>query len=146
MVINPAIEDSSSVFANRRRNECLATRMLLDKTRNIMNNASDSNKGPAAFGFGNELIPIHYGELVEGNAPVKSRALLIELLLQLLDATFFNLILAELFQVVCKTELLPDPDGPFCRIVLPPFDRVTVVRWELVVEVMVPLSEGDDGG
>lgn len=71
---------------------------------------------------------------------------MIELLLQLLDATFFDLILAELFEIVGETELLPDPDGPFCWIVLPPFDRVAVVGWKLVVEVMVSLAEGYEGG
>jgi hypothetical protein len=42
-----------------------------------------------------------------------------------------------------KTQLLAHPDEPLCRVILIPLDRVTVVHWELVVEIMVAFSNGD---
>src|SRR5262249_19244354 len=78
--------------------------------------------------------------------PVEAGTLLVELLLHLLNAALLNLVLAELLQVVGQAELLPDPDAPLGRIVLVPLDGVAVIRRELVVEVVVTLAEGDQGG
>ena len=45
-----------------------------------------------------------------------------------------------------QTKLLHSPDEPLGRVVLVPFDSVSVVHRELVVEVVVTLSDGDEGG
>ena len=45
-----------------------------------------------------------------------------------------------------QTKLLHSPDEPFCRVVLVPFDSVSVVPGELVVEIVITLSDGDEGG
>ena len=42
--------------------------------------------------------------------------------------------------------MFPGPDAPLCGIVLEPFDGVSVVAGELVVEVVVAFSESDQGG
>ena len=43
-----------------------------------------------------------------------------------------------------KAELRADPDEPLCRVVLVPLDRVAVVHGELVVEVVVTFTNGDE--
>jgi len=44
-----------------------------------------------------------------------------------------------------QPELLAHPDEPLGWIVLVPLDRVAVVHGELVVEVVVPFADGDEG-
>jgi hypothetical protein len=66
--------------------------------------------------------------------------------LHLLDTALFDFVGAELLEVVSQADLLVDPDEPLCRVVLPPFNGVTVVRGEFVMEIVVSFSEGDEGG
>jgi len=49
-------------------------------------------------------------------------------------------------QLVGQTELFHRPDEPFGRVVLVPLDGVSIVHWELVVEIVVTLSDGNEGG
>lgn len=39
-----------------------------------------------------------------------------------------------------KTELLANPDDPLGRVILVPFDGVTIVHGELMVEIMITLA------
>lgn len=45
-----------------------------------------------------------------------------------------------------KSELLASPDEPLGRIVLIPFDSVTVIHRELMMEVLVSFTNGDERG
>lgn len=45
-----------------------------------------------------------------------------------------------------EPDFLAGGDEPFGGVVLVPLDRVAVVHGELVVEVVVPLADGDEGG
>ena len=49
-------------------------------------------------------------------------------------------------QLIGQTKLLHSPDKPLGRVVLIPFDGVSVIHGELVVEIMITLSDGDEGG
>lgn len=44
-----------------------------------------------------------------------------------------------------QTKFLHSPDEPLGRVVLVPFDGVSVVHGELVVEIVITLSDGDKG-
>ena len=46
-------------------------------------------------------------------------------------------------QLVCQANLLHSPDEPFGGIVLVPFDSIPVVHRELMVEIVITLSNGD---
>jgi hypothetical protein len=48
--------------------------------------------------------------------------------------------------VTRETELLANPDDPFGRVVLVPFDGVTVVHWELMVEVVITFADSRKSG
>ena len=67
----------------------------------------------------------------------------IELLLLLLDSAFFDLILAELFEVIGESALLPEEDGPLGGIELVPGDGVAIIGRKLMVEIVVTLPGSD---
>jgi hypothetical protein len=110
VLINTAIEHCSGIFPNTRPNKGSTTWVFLNEIRYIMNNASDNNKGFAILRFSKEIVPGRDRELLHGNTPVKLGSLLVDFLLQLLDATFFDFVGAELFEVGSKADLLPYPD------------------------------------
>ena len=53
--------------------------------------------------------------------------------------------MTELLEIVGKAELLPDPDAPLGGIILVPLNGIAVVGGKLMVEVMVSLTESDNG-
>ena len=97
------------------------------------------------LGLVNVVIPFHDWELIKRNTPIELDTLLVKLLLELLNTTLLNFIGTELLQIVSKTHLLPHPNSPLGGIILPPLDGVSVIRWELVVEIVVSLTKGDQG-
>lgn len=146
VVVDTTVEDGSGVLADGRRDEGLATGVLLDEGGNVVDDTSDGDEGLAVLGLGDEVVPVDNGELLKRNTPVEGGTLLVELLLELLDSTLVDLVLSELLEVVGEAESLPDPDGPLGGIVLVPLDGISVIGGELVVEVVVSLTEGNEGG
>ena len=49
-------------------------------------------------------------------------------------------------QLICQAKFLHSPDEPLGRIILVPFDGVPVVHRELVVKIVITLSNGNEGG
>lgn len=146
VVINTAIEDGGGILANGRRDQRLATRMVLDEVGNIVNDTGNGNKTLAVLGICNKVVPVHNGELFQRSTPVESGALLIKLLLHLLNTALFNFVGTELLEVIGETHHLPQADRPLGGIILIPRNSVTVVRGELVMEVVVTLAESDKSG
>lgn len=145
VVVDTTVEDSGSVLANSGVDESLATGVVLDELADIVDDTSDSDPGLAVLGLLDEVVPADNGEVLEGNAPVKGGTLLVELLLLLLETALLNLVVGELLEVVGETELLPGPDAPLGGVILPPLYSVTEIAGELVVEVVVTLTKGDEG-
>lgn len=141
--INTTVEHGGGVFAKGRVDHGLSTRVVLDEISHVVDDTGNGNEAAAVLGLVDEIIPLHDGELVEGNTPIQFRTGLVKLLLQLLETTLFNLVAAELLEIICETELLPDPDGPLCGIILVPLNGVSVVGGELVVEVVISFTQGD---
>lgn len=145
VVVDTTVEDSGGVLANGRADESLATGVLLDEVGNVVDDTSNGNEGLAvSLGGLNKVVPADDGELLNGGSPVEGGALLVNLLLELLDAALFNLVGAELLEVVGEANPAPGDNGPLGRVVLVPVDGVAEVRGELVVEVVVSLTEGDE--
>lgn len=143
MHVDTSVEHGGGVLADAAIDHGASSRVILDEVGDVVDNTGNGNEAAAVLGLILEVIPLHDWERLERHAPIKSGTLLIELLLQLLDATFLNFIGAELLQVVSQTELLPHPDGPFGRIVLMPFNGIAVVGWKLVMEVVVAFAKRD---
>lgn len=144
VVVDTTVEDSGSVLADSRVDESLATGVVLDELADIVDDTGDSDPGLAVLGLGNEVVPADNGEVLEGNTPVKGGTLLVELLLLLLETALLDLVVRELLEVVGETELLPGPDAPLGGVILPPLNSVAEIAGELVVEVVVTLTKGDE--
>lgn len=144
VLVDTTVEDCSSILANGRRDESLATRVVLDEVGHVVDNTGNSNEALAILGLSNVIIPVNNGELLKRYTPIKLRSLLVELLLDLLETALLNLVLSELLEVRGEAELLPCPDSPLGRVILPPLNSVAVVRRELVVEVVVSLTKSDE--
>ena len=146
VVVDTAVEDGSGILTNGRGDKSLATGVLLDEVGNVVDDTSNGNEGLSVLGLGDEVVPVDNGELLQGNTPVEGSTLLVELLLELLDTALLDLVLSELLEVIGHGELLPDPDGPLGGVILVPLDGVSVIGGELVVEVVVSLTEGNESG
>ena len=147
MVVHATVEHGSGILANGGVDESLATGVISDEIANIVNDASDSNPGLAIdLGLGDVVVPADNGEVLKRNTPVKSGALLVKLLLELLESALLNLVLGEGFEVVREAKLLHGPDEPLGGVILPPLNGVAEIARELVVEVVVTLTKGDEGG
>lgn len=127
VVVDAAVEHGGSVLADARVDHRLAAGVVLDEVGDVVDNTGDGNQTTAVLGLLDVFLPFHDGQLVERDTPVELGAALVDLLLQLLDTALFDLVGAELLEVVGEAELLPDPDGPFGGVVLVPFDGVAVV-------------------
>jgi hypothetical protein len=144
--IDRAIEHGSRILADARVDHSTTARVLLDKVGDIMDNTGDADESTAILGLVDVVVPLNDGKLVERHTPIKSAALLVKLLLQLLNTSLLDLVVAELLEVEGETHLLPDPDVPLGRIILVPLNGVTVVGRKLVVEVVVSLTKSDESG
>lgn len=143
--IYTTVEHSGSILAEAALDESLASRVLLDEVGHIVDDTSNSDEAASVLDLLDVIVPLDNGELIERRTPVELSALLVELLLELLDTALLDFVGAELLEIIGKAELAPEPDAPLGRVILEPLDSVTVVRGELVVEVVVSLSESDEG-
>lgn len=146
VIVDTTVEDGGSILANSGLDQGSATRVILDEVSDIVDDTSDGNKSLSVLGLLNKVVPANDRKLLEWGSPVEGGSLLVELLLELLNTSLLNLVGTELLEVVGETEPLPEGDGPLGGIPLPPLDSIAVIRGELVVEVVVSLTEGDEGG
>lgn len=144
MVVYTTVEHGGSILANTRVDECFSTWVGLDEVGNIVDDTSNSNESTSVLGFGLVSIPVNDWELLKWNTPVESLSLLVKLLLELLKTALLDFVRLELLEIVRETKLFVDPDEPLSWVVLVPLDGISVIGWELVVEVVVALSESDE--
>lgn len=143
--VDTSVEDSGTVLADGAHNEGLSTRVVLDKGRHVVDNARNENQ-ISGLGLLLELLKLNDRQLLNGDTPVEVVSPLVQLLLSLLHETLLDGVLGEGLEVPGETNLLEGPDEPLGGVVLVPDEGVSVVRGELVVEVVVALSKGDQGG
>jgi hypothetical protein len=144
MVVDTSIEDGSCILSNASTDQGLSTWVLLDEVGYIVNDTSDCNESTTVLGFGLIVVPVDDWQLLKRNTPVEGLPLLVKLLLELLETTLLDFVLLELLKIVGESELLVDPDEPLGRVVLVPLDSIAVIGWELVVEIVVSLSESNE--
>ena len=125
--IDAAVEHGRGVLADTAVDHGAPTGVLLDEVGHIVDDPGHGNQTTSVAGLVLEVVPLHDGQGVERDTPVELRTLLVEFLLHLLHATFLDLVHAELLQIVRQTELFPDPDRPFRRVVLVPLNGIAIV-------------------
>lgn len=84
--------------------------------------------------------------MVRAGRPIETHRLLVEPLEFHCELTFFDFVLREDLEVRSKADKLHGCDKPLGGIILIPLDGIAIVHGELVMEVMVTLSEGDKRG
>ena len=140
-VIKTTIEHGGSILANSTANQSLSSGVVHDKFTHVVHDTRNSDQRTSIHGLFFKVIPLDQWQLLK--RPLDLSVVPIEVLLLLLKFADFDLILAELFEVIGESYLLPEPDGPLGRIELIPGDGVAIVRGKLVVEIMVTLTSGD---
>jgi hypothetical protein len=105
-------------------------------------------KGVHKVGMSGRLtaLPADNREVVRAGRPIKTHRLLVEPLQFHCELTLFDFILREDLKVGSKAEELHGCDEPLGGVILIPLDGIAVIHWELVMEIMVTLSEGDECG
>lgn len=146
VVVYTTVEHGSSILSDTRLDDCLSSWMIGDKVGNVVNNTSDGNESLSVLSLLLVFLEAHDWERLQWNTPVELLAGLVDLLLLLLETSLLNFVGSEGLEVVGHSDLLHGPDEPLGWVVLVPLDGVTVVGWELVVEVVVTLSESNEGG
>lgn len=99
--VHAAVEHGRGVLADAAADHGLAAGVVLDELRDVVDHARDGDEAAPVLGLVDEVVPLDDGELVQGHAPVEPRALLVQFLLLLLHAAFFDLVLLELLEVEC---------------------------------------------
>lgn len=91
-------------------------------------------------------LPANNRQLLRIRSPVQDILSLPQLLQLHCQLTLANFILREYLQVTSETELLHPPNEPLGRVILVPLDSVTVVHGELMVEIVVTFTNGNESG
>ena len=145
MVVHATVESSSRVAPNVLAQQMLATGMLVQEARHIMNEpANEDERSILALRL--ESIPRNNRHLLLVRRPRQALLFGAELLQLHRQLALCDFVLGEDLQVRREPEFLAGGDKPLGRVVLVPLDGVAVVHGELVVEVVVTLADGDEGG
>lgn len=145
VVIHTSVKSGRSILADKLLERVLTTGVVVHKRRDVVDESVNGDQG-SALGLVDKVVPRDDGQVVRVGGPFDDLAGLSELLQLHGVDTLLDLVVGELFQVRSETEELAGRDEPLGRVVLVPLDGVTVVHGELVVEVVVSLADGDQGG
>lgn len=105
-----AVEHGGGILADAGLDHGLPTWVFLDEIGDVVNNAGHSDQTSPILGLILEVLPIHDGQRIERDTPIELGALLVERLLHLLNSALLDLVRFELLEIICETELLPDPN------------------------------------
>lgn len=147
VVVHAPVEGGCHVLSKAQLDVPFTSRVLFDEVPNVVDDALDHDPLCALFRGGFlELVKSEGWELLDGAAPLETALCLVELLLLHVDLTLFDLVGGEGLEIGSETEKIANPDEPLCGVVLVKEDGIAVVLGELVVEVVVTFSKGDEGG
>jgi len=142
MIIDTSEESSGRILADVLGQQVLATGVLLHERRDIMDKARDENQ-VALLCEGLEFAPIDDRQVVGALRPLEGLGTRLDLLKLHGHLALLDLVIGEHLEMAGETEPGHGGDEPLGRVVLIPFDGVTVVHRELMVEVVVSLADGN---
>ena len=108
--VHTTIEHGGGVLADARRDHGFPTWVVLDEVADVVDDTGNGDQAATILGLVLVVVPFHDWELVERDTPVETGTLLVELLLELLDAALLDFVASELLEVVGEAELLAKPD------------------------------------
>jgi hypothetical protein len=91
-------------------------------------------------------IPRDDGQIIRRSGPLHFISLFLEFLELHCQLTLADFVIREGLEMRSKADPKHGSDEPFGWVILVPFDGVTVVHWELMMEVMVSLADGNESG
>ena len=143
--VDTTVESDGGVLTEGGTDQGLSTRMFGQEGGAVVNNTGDNDQALLVGGLFVELVLGPDWQLRDLRPPVQLASHFVQLLLLLLQDTLVDGVLRKFFQVVSQTDLGCTPDEDLGWVVLVPLEGVSVIGWELVVEVVVALTKGDKG-
>jgi hypothetical protein len=123
--VHASIKDRRRILSYPAFYQGFTTGVLGNEIRHVVNDACNRYKrGFTGSTAGLELVPGEDRKLGEGKTPVEGGTAGIKGFLLLLETAFFDLVVAEPFEVVCEGGFGEEVDEPFCGVVLVPCDGV----------------------
>jgi len=145
MVVHATKERCRCIFANVLAYKICPTRVLVDERRDVMDETAYEDQR-AKYRLVLENLPTDDGQVIAVRRPGKLLLCLPETFELHCQLAFTDFIVWEDLQMTSQSKLLAAPNEPFRRIILVPLDSVPVIHRELVVEIVVPFANGDEGG
>jgi hypothetical protein len=145
MVINTTEESGRSILADVLRQEMPATRVLLHKRTDVVNETGDQDQR-ALGSLLLEAFPRNDGKIVAVSGPSELILGGLKFLELHGQNTLLDFVIREDLEMGGQSENVHRLDEPLGWVVLPPPDSVPVVHGELVVEVVVTFTDGDKSG
>jgi hypothetical protein len=145
VIVNATEESGRSILAEVLLDQVLATGMLIHESGNVVDEAGDEDQR-TSLGLLLEGVPADDGEVVGIHGPLDLVALSLQLLQFHGQLSLLDFVLGESLELVSQAEPLHSNDEPLGGVVLVPSDGVAVVHGELVVEVVVAFTHGDESG
>jgi len=145
VVVDTSEEGSRGVGSDSPLDQVSTTWVVLGERRAVVDESVDGHER-SLFGLGLEVVPRDDREVVTRLGPVQLLALLLQLDELHGVLTLLDLVVGESLEVGSEAESRSSPDEPLGGVVLVPLDGVSEVHGELVVEVVVTLSDGAKSG
>ena len=144
-VIDTTEEGGGSVGTDGSLDQVGSSRVVFGERRAVVDESVDSNER-SLLGLSLEVLPRDDRELVARLGPLDLLGLLLEGLQLHGVLSLLDLVVGESLEVRSETKRRHGPDEPLGGVVLEPLDGVSEVHGELVVEVVVALTDGAEGG
>jgi len=119
--------------------------MLVCERFNVVNHTAYNDELTSFAGL-SEVIPCEDGKVVRRFRPLDLFGSSLDLLHLHGELTGLDLVVGESLELRSETELVASEDEPLGGVVLVPLDGVAEVLGELVVEVVVTFSYGNESG
>jgi len=145
VIVHATHERGSGVRPDGALDEVSSTRVFLGEGRDVVDEPADDDQRTCLC-LGLEVVPRDDRQMVAVVRPRDLSALLCQLLQLHGVLALLDLVVGEFLEVRRETEQRHGRDEPFGRVVLEPPDGVPKVHGELVVEVVVTFSDGDERG
>ena len=141
VIVDTTKESSRSIGTDSSLDEVGTSRVVLCETRAIVNETVNRNQR-SFLRLILEFIPANDWQVVAALWPFELLALFLQSEKFHSVLTLLDFIIGKSFEVGSQTKGRHGTNEPFGRVVLVPFDGISEIHWELMMEVVVAFSDG----
>jgi len=145
VIVNASEERRGRVPADVLAYQVGAAGVLVDECRDVVNETADEDQR-AEYGLFLERFPADDGQVIAVGRPGELLLRFPKTLELHRQLTFTDFVVREDFQMTGQSKPLAGPNEPLRRVVLVPLDSIPVIHRELVVEIVVPFTDGAESG